>query len=220
MDAKKPDAREIVKRLVAKSDVLIDPFRPGKMEQLGLGPKECTGLNEQLIYARITGYGQSGPMKDFAGHDINYLAMSGILSLIGPAKQPPYAPPLLFADFASGGLLCAMGICMALIERSRSNQGQVIDSSMVDGVSYLTSFQRLTRDSQAGQLIWPRPRKRGSNLLDGGAPFYSVYKTKDGGYMAVGALEPQFFANVLRILEIGRLWVAMRERERDECYND
>ncbi|XP_054439898.1 alpha-methylacyl-CoA racemase [Pteronotus mesoamericanus] len=192
VDLKQPQGATVVRRLCARADVVLEPFRSGVMEKLQLGPEILQRANPRLIYARLTGYGQSGPFSRVAGHDINYLALSGILSKIGRSGENPYAPLNLLADFAGGGLMCAMGIMMALFERTRSGKGQVIDMSMVEGTAYLSSFLWKT----AGTGLWERPR--GENLLDGGAPFYGTYRTADGEFMAVGAIEPQFYKLLIK----------------------
>jgi alpha-methylacyl-CoA racemase len=177
--------------LAAKADVLLDCFRPGTCERLGIGPDECAAVNPRLIFARITGWGQDGPLATSAGHDINYLSLTGALNAIGYRDRPPVAPLNLLADYGGGSMFVLLGIVAALYERERSGQGQVIDAAMVDGVSILT------------QMMWTMKRtgslrdERESFLLDGGAPFYRTYETSDGGYMAVGAIEPQFFAKLL-----------------------
>ncbi|NXA60577.1 AMACR racemase, partial [Mohoua ochrocephala] len=164
----------------------------GVMERLGLGPEVLLQENPRLIYARLTGFGQTGKYAKSAGHDINYLALSGVLSKLGRKNENPYAPVNLLADFAGGGVMCAMGIVVALFERARSGRGQVIDASMVEGVAYLSSF--LWKSRNLG--FWSKPR--GENLLDSGAPFYETYKTSDGKFMAVGALEPHFYSQLIK----------------------
>ncbi|NWW93296.1 AMACR racemase, partial [Rhynochetos jubatus] len=164
----------------------------GVMEKLGLGPEVLLQENPRLIYARLTGFGQSGKYAKSAGHDINYLALSGVLSKLGRKGENPYAPVNLLADFAGGGVMCAMGIVTALYERTRSGKGQIIDASMVEGVAYLSSF--LWKSQNLG--LWNRPR--GENLLDSGAPFYETYKTSDGKFVAVGAIEPQFYEQLIK----------------------
>ncbi|MDX1887767.1 CaiB/BaiF CoA-transferase family protein [Mycolicibacterium sp. 120270] len=177
--------------LAAKADVLLDCFRPGTCERLGIGPAECTAVNPRLIFARITGWGQEGPLALTAGHDINYLSQTGALSAIGYRDRPPVAPLNLVADFGGGSMFVLVGIVAALYERERSGQGQVIDAAMVDGVSILS--QMMWTMKATGSLR----DERESFLLDGGAPFYRTYETKDGLYVAVGAIEPQFFAALL-----------------------
>jgi alpha-methylacyl-CoA racemase len=177
--------------LAAKADVLLDCFRPGTCERLGIGPDECAAVNPRLIFARITGWGQDGPLAATAGHDINYLSQTGALSALGYADRPPMPPLNLVADFGGGSMLVLLGIVAALYERERSGKGQVVDAAMVDGVSVLA------------QMMWTMKGigslrdQRESFLLDGGAPFYRCYETSDGKYMAVGAIEPQFFAALL-----------------------
>lgn len=192
LNLKCPQGVAVLRRLCRASDILIEPFRPGVMERLGLGPDVLLGENPRLIYARLTGFGQSGPYASMAGHDINYVAMSGLLSMLGRQGEKPTPPLNLLADFAGGGLMCAMGITMAMLERNRSGLGQVIDTSMVEGAAYVGSFVWRTRP--AG--LWARPR--GENMLDTGAPFYDTYRTADGQYVAVGAIEPQFYSALLK----------------------
>ncbi|XP_074602828.1 alpha-methylacyl-CoA racemase [Brevipalpus obovatus] len=207
VDLKSPQGAKVVEKLCSKADVLLDPFRAGVMERLGLGPESVTQLNKRLIYARLTGYGQYGPLSKTAGHDLNYLAISGVLSLLGSPKPAlPQGPVNFLADFAGGSLTCALGICMALLERNQSGLGQVIDANMTEGSRYLSTYMHFTRndDSPIASLLWPQKSQRGRNLLDGGAAFYSVYETKDGKYMAVAAIEPQFFDELCKILEIDR----------------
>ncbi|XP_060092076.1 alpha-methylacyl-CoA racemase [Heteronotia binoei] len=191
LDLKQPQGPETLARLCLKADVLIEPFRPGVMENLNLGPDVLLKNNPGLIYARLTGFGNSGPYSKMAGHDINYLAVSGVLSRLGRKDENPYAPVNLLADFAGGGVMCALGIIIALYERTKSGKGQVIDASMVEGAAYLSSF--LWKSQNLG--LWNRPR--GENLLDSGAPFYETYKTSDEKFMAVGALEPQFYKQLI-----------------------
>ena len=177
--------------LAAKADVLLDCFRPGTCERLGIGPRECAAANPRLIFARITGWGQDGPRATTAGHDINYLSQTGALSAIGYRDRPPVAPLNLVADFGGGSMFVLVGIVAALYERERSGVGQTVDAAMVDGVSILA------------QMMWTMKAtgalrdQRESFLLDGGAPFYRVYECADGGHVAVGAIEPQFFAQLL-----------------------
>lgn len=192
VDLKQPEGINVVRKLCSKADVLIEPFRTGVMEKLGLGPERLRNENPGLIYARLTGFGQKGSLAAKAGHDINYIAISGVLSQLGRKHENPYPPINLVADFAGGGLMCALGITMALYERSRSGQGQVIDANMVNGSAYLSTFLWTSRDIP----IWPG--KRGENNLDGGAAFYGTYKTRDDKFVAIGPLEPQFYADLLK----------------------
>ncbi|KAM9337978.1 alpha-methylacyl-CoA racemase [Symphorus nematophorus] len=186
----------LLRKLCVQSDVVLEPYRKGVMEKLGLGPLELLKENPGLIYARLTGYGQSGSYANAAGHDINYLAMSGLLSRLGRSGEKPYAPLNLVADFAGGGLTCALGIVLALLERTKSGKGQIIDASMVEGAAYVGSFVWKSRSIG----MWDRPR--GQNMLDSGAPFYDTYQTSDGKYVAVGAIEPQFYRQLLKGLEL------------------
>ncbi|XP_077989586.1 alpha-methylacyl-CoA racemase-like [Glandiceps talaboti] len=219
VDLKSKDGASVVRRLSAKSDVLIEPYRPGVMEKLGLGPELLMKENPALVYARLSGFGQSGPYRNIAGHDINYLATSGVLSTIGRYKENPIPPINLLADFAGGGALCSLGVVMALLHRTKTGNGQIVDVSMTEGAAYIGSW--LWR-SQNLQLAWPT-KVRGKNLLDTGAPFYNTYKTKDGKYMAVGAIEPQFYALLLQGLGLTeetmpgtqidiRKWTKMEEK--------
>ncbi|XP_037385837.1 alpha-methylacyl-CoA racemase isoform X2 [Talpa occidentalis] len=187
VDLKRPRGAAVVRRLCARADVVLEPFRRGVMEKLQLGPEVLHKENPKLIYARLSGFGQSGKFAERAGHDINYLALSGVLSRLGRSGENPCAPVNLLADFGGGGLMCALGIVLALFERTRSGKGQVIDANMVEGAAYLSSFLWKTQ----GTGLWEKPR--GQNLLDGGAPFYTTYRTADGEFMAVGAIEPQFY---------------------------
>jgi alpha-methylacyl-CoA racemase len=177
--------------LAARADVLLDCFRPGTCERLGIGPQECAEVNPRLIFARITGWGQDGPLASTAGHDINYLSQTGALSAIGYRDRPPVAPLNLVADFGGGSMFVLLGIVAALYERERSGKGQVIDAAMVDGVSILAQMAWTMKST--GSL----KDERESFMLDGGAPFYRTYETADGKYVAVGAIEPQFFAQLL-----------------------
>lgn len=186
----------LLKKLCLQSDVVLEPYRKGVMEKLGLGPQEMLRENPRLIYARLTGYGQYGPLSPAAGHDINYLAISGLLSRLGRSAEKPYAPLNLIADFAGGGLTCALGIVLALLERTKSGKGQIIDASMVEGAAYVGSF--VWKSNRIG--MWNNPR--GQNMLDSGAPFYDTYQTSDGKYLAVGAIEPQFYKQLLTGLEL------------------
>ncbi|XP_045296737.1 alpha-methylacyl-CoA racemase isoform X1 [Leopardus geoffroyi] len=192
VNLKRQDGALVLRRLCAQADVVLEPFRHGVMEKLQLGPEILRRENPKLIYARLSGFGQSGRFCRVAGHDINYLALSGILSKIGRSGENPYAPLNLLADFSGGGLICTLGILLALFQRTRSGKGQVIDASMVEGTAYLSSF--LWKSQRVG--LWEQPR--GQNMLDGGAPFYTTYRTADGGFMAVGAIEPQFYKLLIK----------------------
>ena len=176
--------------------MLVEAFRPGVAERLGFGPDVCAARNPRLVYARMTGWGQDGPLAETAGHDIDYIAVSGSLDPIGRAGERPLPPLNLVGDFGGGGMLLAVGVLAALLERERSGLGQVVDAAMVDGSALLASFLYGLRAAGAWQ------DERGTNVLDGGAPFYDTYATADGRYLAVGALEPKFFAELLARLGI------------------
>ncbi|MCT2583519.1 CaiB/BaiF CoA transferase family protein [Actinophytocola gossypii] len=190
-DLKDPDTRDRVLRLVDRADVLVEGFRPGVTERLGLGPDVCLARNPGLVYGRMTGWGQDGPLAPTAGHDINYISLAGALHPIGPAGAPPVPPLNLVGDFGGGGLLLALGCLAALLERRHSGAGQVVDAAMVDGAGLLTTHLHML----LAQGMWPG--ERGRNLLDGGAPFYRAYPTSDGRHVGVGAIEPAFYAALL-----------------------
>ncbi|CAL4123124.1 unnamed protein product [Meganyctiphanes norvegica] len=194
VNLKNSEGVSVIKKLASKADIIIEPYRRGVMEKMGLGPKELMAENPKLIYARLTGFGQSGPYADMAGHDINYVALSGLLSILGRKDGPPTPPINLLADFAGGGLMCALGIVLALLERSKSGIGQVIDANMVEGAAYVGSWMYSSRDLR----IWDQGR--GKNWLDSGAHFYDTYETSDGRYMACGAVEPQFYHQMMTLL--------------------
>jgi len=193
VDLKHPEGVETVLRLIEEADVLYEGFRPGVMERLGLGPDVCLARNPRLVYGRMTGWGQEGPLAQAAGHDINYIALAGALDPIGRKGQAPVPPLNLVGDFGGGGMLLAFGILAALVERSRSGQGQVVDAAMVDGAAVLMAIFQGMR--AAG--FWSD--ERGTNLLDTGAHFYDVYETADGKYVSIGSIEPQFYAELLRL---------------------
>lgn len=196
VNMKKPDGLNILTKLSRESDVLIDPFRPGVMEKSGLGPEQLMEINPQLVYARLTGFGQTGPFRDMAGHDINYLALSGVLNFLGRKNENPLPPVNLMADFAGGSFVCALGIMAALLERTSSGKGQIVDNSMVEGAAYVGSWLFASKDF----FVWGKPR--GENFLDSGSHFYEVYKTSDGKFMSVGAIEPQFYSLLLEKLGV------------------
>lgn len=191
LDLKKPGGLEAALRIVERADILIEGFRPGVMERLGLGPADCHARNSRLVYGRMTGWGQQGPLSHTAGHDINYLAITGALGTIGTREGPPVPPLNLAADYAGGTMFLLLGVLSALYERERSGAGQVVDAAMVDGVPALMNliYALMARG------LWRDERQ--SNLLDGGAPFYRCYETADGQYISVGSLEPQFFAELV-----------------------
>ena len=182
---------ERVRGLVASADALIEGFRPGVMERLGLGPDDCAAINARLVYGRITGWGQTGPMARQVGHDLNYIALSGALSMMGEPDRPPRPPLNVVGDYGGGAMLLAVGVLAALLEARTTGRGRVVDAAMTDGSALLTSlFHALS-----ARGLWSEGR--GSNLLDGGAPFYRCYACRDGRFVAVGALEPQFYAALL-----------------------
>jgi len=191
LDLKLPAGVDILLRLADEADVLVEAFRPGVAERLGFAPAVCAERNPRLVYARMTGWGQDGPLAETAGHDIDYIAVSGSLEPIGREGERPVPPLNLIGDFGGGGMLLVIGVLAALLERERSGVGQVIDVAMVDGSAMLASFLYGLLAAGAWQ------DGRGTNVLDGGAPFYDTYTTADGRYMAVGALEPKFYAELL-----------------------
>jgi alpha-methylacyl-CoA racemase len=192
IDLKNPDALELVLGLVEQADGLIEGFRPGVAERLGVGPDTCFARNKRLVYGRMTGWGQDGPMASMAGHDINYIAVGGALWSIGRADSAPVPPLNLIGDFGGGGMLLAFGMVAALLEAARSGEGQVVDAAMVDGAATLmTMIHAFHRHG-----LWND--QRGANMLDTGAPFYEVYETADGKWMAVGGIETQFYAELIR----------------------
>ena len=191
VDLKSRGGVETVLKLVAGADALLEGFRPGVMERLGLGPEVCLERNPRLVYGRMTGWGQEGPLATAAGHDINYIALAGALDPIGRRGQPPLPPLNLVGDFGGGGMFLAFGIVCGLVERVRSGKGQVVDAAMVDGASVLMTMMHTMRAWGA----WND--ERGTNLLDTGAHFYEVYETKDGGYISIGSIEPQFYRELL-----------------------
>ena len=199
VDMKKPAGTALVLDLVEQADMLIEGFRPGVTERLGVGPDVCLTRKPALVYGRMTGFGQSGPMAQLAGHDIDYIALSGVLGRVGRAGQPPTPPLNLVGDFGGGSMFLAFGLLCALHEARRTGQGQVVDAAMVEGSGYLMLpfFGGLSADAP----IEARPSPaRGTTVLDSGAPFYDAYETADGKWMAVGAMEPQFYAALLDVL--------------------
>lgn len=219
INLKHQKGQEMARKLCVASDVIIEPFRPGVMERLGLGPTELLTLNKRLIYARLTGFGQTGTLSQRAGHDINvnnydlllltrviylftyfqYVAMSGVLSLLGRKSEKPTPPINFMADLAGGSLMCAFGILMGLFEREKSGKGQVIDAAMVDGTAYIGSW---LMKAQEMPMRVCGAENRGENVLDSGYHFYDTYETKDGKYMSVGAIEPQFYEALIKVLGI------------------
>jgi len=216
VDLKHPDGVAAVLDLIEGADALVEGFRPGVMERLGLGPDVCLARNPKLVYGRMTGWGQEGPYAQAAGHDINYIALAGALEPMGRAGQQPTAPINLIGDFGGGGMMLAFGVCAALLEARTSGRGQVIDAAMVDGAASLMSMTWSFR----AMGIWSD--ERGTNMLDTGAHFYDTYETADGKYVSIGSIEPQFYAELLRLTEIDpaslpsqhdkRHWPELKER--------
>lgn len=197
IDLKKPGAGETVLALIAQADALIEGFRPGVMEKLGLGPDPCLARQPKLVYGRMTGWGQFGPLAKVAGHDINYVALSGALHGVGRPHEPPPPPLNYVGDFGGGAMMLAFGILAAIHESRQSGRGQVVDAAMTDGAALLSAMMY---GMKAGGE-WSN--RRGANLIDGGAPFYDTYACADGKFVAVGAIEPQFYEELLRLCEIG-----------------
>jgi alpha-methylacyl-CoA racemase len=210
INLKHPGAIELVLSLVEQADGLIEGFRPGVAERLGLGPDACWARNRALVYGRMTGWGQDGPMASMAGHDINYIAIGGALWPMGRKDSPPVPPLNLVGDFGGGGMLLAFGMVSALLEASRSGEGQVVDAAMVDGAASLMTMIHSFHEFG----IWND--ERGSNLLDTGAPFYDVYETSDGKYFAVGGLEPQFYDALLEGMGLADDPSFPRDRQNDK----
>ena len=216
VDLKRAEGIETVLRLVERADALIEGFRPGVMERLGLGPEVCLARNPRLVYGRMTGWGQDGPLARVAGHDINYISLAGALESIGRRGERPVPPLNLVGDFGGGGLLLAYGIACALVERSRSGKGQVVDAAMVDGAAVLMTIFHGARLSG-----WWKD-ERGTNMLDTGAHFYDVFETADGNFVSIGSIEPQFYAELLEKLGLSgedlprqmdrSAWPAMKQR--------
>ncbi|MFG6532091.1 MULTISPECIES: CaiB/BaiF CoA transferase family protein [unclassified Sulfitobacter] len=196
VDLKDPEGVAFVRALVAESDAVIEGFRPGVTERLGLGPDDLFRVNPRVVYGRMTGWGQEGPLAQSAGHDLNYIAITGALSMIGREGQPPTVPLSLVGDLGGGALYLALGICAAIIEARQSGKGQVVDAAISDGVAHLmTNFHGLL----GAGIITP---ERGTNIIDGGAPYYDVYLCKDGRYVSIAPIEPKFFALLVKLLEL------------------
>jgi alpha-methylacyl-CoA racemase len=193
LDLKHPEARKVVLQLVEQADILIEGFRPGVMERLGLGPDACLARNPKLVFGRITGWGQSGPLSQAAGHDLNYIALSGMLHAMGRADTPPSPPLNLVGDFGGGAMMLAFGVVCAALEAKSSGKGQVVDAAMTDGSALLGAMIYGLRAFGT----WNDARE--ANMLDGGAPFYDTYACADGKFLSVGAIEPQFYAQLLAI---------------------
>lgn len=196
IDLRKPEGAQVLLDLVATSDGLIEGLRPGVVERLGIGPEACHAVNEKLVYGRMTGWGQTGPWAKTAGHDLNYISITGALGAMGKKGEPPTPPLNLIGDYGGGTMFLVMGMLAALLQAERTGKGDVIDAAMIDGVNSMMSMFH----SLAGLGQWKPERE--ANLLDGGMPFYRCYETRDGKYMAVGCIEPQFFKEFLRLLEV------------------
>ena len=196
VDLKNPESNDLIHSLVKNVDALLEGLRPGKMEKLGYGPDDLLSINPKLIYGRMTGWGQTGSFSPEAGHDINYIALTGALGAMGSKDTPPFPPLNLVGDFGGGGMLLAMGICAALVESSKSGKGQVIDAAMTDGSALLMTM--MYGMYSAGQ--WKD--QRDSNLLDGAAHFYGCYECKDNKYISIGSIEPQFYAALIRCMQL------------------
>ncbi|KAH8805852.1 CoA-transferase family III domain-containing protein [Xylogone sp. PMI_703] len=209
VDLKSPRGVAFIKSLVPHVDVIIDPFRPGVLEKLGLGPDDLLKINPKLIYGRLTGFRRDGKYKDMAGHDINYIAVSGALAMLGRKGDKPLPPANILGDFAGGGATLFQGVLLALLARERDGKGQVVEANMVDGSSYLVTLPRMLTKTPT----WSRPR--GENLLDSGCPYYDTYETKDGKYMAVGALEPHFFVELLKGLGLSSQGIEKIRAEKE-----
>ena len=205
IDLKNPQGVAAVLQLIDSADLLIEGFRPGVMERLGLGPAACHAVNPRLVYGRMTGWGQDGPLSQRAGHDINYIALAGVLDAIGPKGGAPVVPLNLIGDFAGGAMYLAMGLLAALLEARSSGKGQVVDAAMLDGAANLMTMHHGYR--QAG--IWNDAR--GSNTVDGGSPYYTTYRTRDGKYVAVGAVELRFYRELVE--RLGLTGQALPDRE-------
>ena len=196
VDLKNPESKDLIHSLVKNVDALLEGLRPGKMEKLGYGPDDLLSINPKLIYGRMTGWAQTGSFSPEAGHDINYIALTGALGAMGSKDTPPFPPLNLVGDFGGGGMLLAMGICAALVESSKSGKGQVIDAAMTDGSALLMTM--MYGMYSAGQ--WKD--QRDSNLLDGAAHFYGCYECKDNKYISIGSIEPQFYAALIRCMQL------------------
>jgi alpha-methylacyl-CoA racemase len=208
VDLKADGGADVVRRLAERADVFVEPFRPGVAERLGIGPDELLARNPSLVYARMTGWGQDGPLAARAGHDIDYASVVGVIGAIGEPGRKPVPPINLLADFGGGSMFLVTGVLAALVERATSGRGQVIDVAMVDGVATLSAMVH----SHLAAGIWQD--ERGTNLFDGGAPFYDTYECADGEYIAVGAIERQFFAELVRVLGVEDRVPRQHDRER------
>ncbi|MEU5397874.1 CaiB/BaiF CoA-transferase family protein [Streptomyces sp. NPDC005963] len=209
LDLKDPSSVEAVLAIIDTADALVEGFRPGVAERLGLGPTTCLARNPRLVYGRMTGWGQDGPLAQAPGHDINYIAVAGALGALGSADENPPVPLNLFGDMGGGGMLLALGVTTALLSAQRTGEGQVIDAAMTDG----TAVQLALIHGLLAVGRWEDAR--GVNLFDGGAPFYRTYRTSDGGHMAVGSVEPQFYAVLLDVLGLAADPLFDRQHDRD-----
>ena len=209
LDLKQQEAKDIVKKLVASADILIEGFRPGVMERLGLGPDDCFSINPKLVYGRMTGWGQEGPLAKTAGHDINYIAVTGALHAMGQADSPPTPPLHLAGDMGGGAMMLAYGLVCALFESQRSQQGQVVDAAITSGASLISSMYYTLMQ----QGLWQTERE--ANLLDGGAPFYGCYRCQDDRFIAIGAIEPQFYQLLLTLCGVEDQAIFQEQMNRD-----
>lgn len=207
LDLKSHADLEIARRLIAQADAVIEGFRPGVVERLGVGPDDCLKLNPQLVYGRMTGWGQDGPLAQAAGHDLNYIALVGALNCVGPADRPPPPPLNLIGDFGGGALYLAMGVLAAILSARTTGRGQVVDAAMIDGVASLMTIFHAFRHAGLWSL------ERSANVVDGGAPFYRVYETADGKYVSLAAIERKFFATFLARVGLDELL----ERQNDKA---
>jgi alpha-methylacyl-CoA racemase len=208
LDLKRLEGQRVALQLIEQADALVEGFRPGVMERLNLSPEVCMGRNPKLVYGRMTGWGQTGPLVHCAGHDINYIALTGVLSAIGQVGGPPVVPLNLIGDFGGGAMMLAFGLVCALLEAKSSGQGQTIDAAIVDGTAILSAL--IYSFKAAGQ--WTN--SRAGNLLDGGAPFYSSYACADGNCIALGALEPQFYGTLCKLLGLSEFDLPRRDDSR------
>ena len=204
LDLKNPEAVSLVLELVKNADALIEGFRPGTMERLGLGPEPCLAINPAIVYGRMTGWGQEGPLAPYAGHDINYLSLTGVLNAIGRVDDPPTIPLNMLGDYAGGSLYLALGMLAALLNARQTGLGQVVDAAIVDGVANLSA----TFFGMLAGGIWNNVRS--SNIVDGGAPFYDCYECADGKYVSVGPVEPKFFSQLLKALELDSEYLGLQ----------
>ncbi|GAA4669055.1 CaiB/BaiF CoA-transferase family protein [Nocardioides nanhaiensis] len=208
LDLKNPEAVEVVLQLVRDADLVVEGMRPGVTERLGLGPEHCWAVNERVVYGRMTGWGQDGPLAQAAGHDMNYIAITGALHMMGQDPARPHFPANLAGDFGGGSTYLVIGLLAALLEARLSGKGQVVDAAIVDGTAHLNAMT--SAFAAGGQFR----EERGANMLDGGVPFYDVYETSDGEHMSVGALEPQFFATLVRLLGVEETCPGQGEMDR------